>query len=317
MTKMIHTVQGEISSSDLGITLMHEHLCMADHTMRHAFKDWYDEDIFMQAFAPVAKRIVDAGIKSIVDVTPINVGRDLKLLKRISKEFGLNILCCTGFYYTEDFWMQAKSMQVFLDIMLREMEEGIWNEGVKPALIKCATAERISDVNSAVLKASAKCAALTGAPVYTHHSVATKLGLVQLAILESYGVDPGRVVIGHCGDSSDMNYLESILKRGAYIGLDRFGTGIAPDDTQRALNVVELINRGWINQLILSHDVPVYLDYSYHNFMNELPNPEYLANRKDFTYISKTILPILREHGVSQQQIDTMLIDNPRRFFEA
>jgi phosphotriesterase-related protein len=118
------------------------------------------------------------------------------------------------------------------------------------------------------------------------------------------------VVIGHCGDSQDLAYLESILARGSFIGMDRFGIDLILPTKQRVETIVELCRRGFAGQMVLSHDACCHIDW--------FPGMDLatVAPHWNFRHISDDVVPALREAGVSDEDIDRMTVDNPRRIFE-
>ena len=148
-------------------------------------------------------------------------------------------------------------------------------------------------------------------PITTHTAAAQEVGLTQQDIFASTGVDLSRVIIGHCGDTTNLDYIKKILDRGSYVGLDRFGIEFMLSDELRTKTVVELCKCGYEKQIILSHDHCGFIDWRPDKLFEKiLPNWHYW-------HISKNIIPALKTQGITQQQIDTMMIENPRRIFEA
>ena len=178
-------------------------------------------------------------------------------------------------------------------------------------MIKCATDKPgVTPDVERVLRACAKAHRATGAPITTHTDAATQRGLEQQEIFKDEGVDLTRVVIGHSGDTDDFGYLEELIARGSILGMDRFGVGGMLSTPRRVEVIAELCRRGYADRMVLSHDASCYLDW----IPGELP----MAAWPDWHYlhISRDVLPALRAAGVTDAQIDTMLIDTPRRFLE-
>ncbi len=124
------------------------------------------------------------------------------------------------------------------------------------------------------------------------------------------GVDLERVVVGHSGDSTDLDYLEELAAAGSTLGMDRFGVDAYCPTSQRVDTVAALCARGWTGRMVLSHDASCHIDW----FDDEMlaahqPNWHYL-------HISRDVLPLMLERGITQEQIDTMLIGNPRRILD-
>jgi phosphotriesterase-related protein len=190
-----------------------------------------------------------------------------------------------------------------------DITEGIAGTGVRAAILKCATDEQgVTPDVELVLRSVAHAQRATGVPISTHTHARTKRGLEQQDVFESEGVDLSRVVIGHSGDTTDLAYLEEIMRRGSFIGMDRFGIDPILSFDDRVATVATLCERGHADQMVLSHDAACFIDLS-PNIRTHLPNSHYL-------HISRDVIPALEKHGVSQGQIDQMLITNPRRIFD-
>ena len=198
-----------------------------------------------------------------------------------------------------------------VNLFVRDIVEGIAGTGIKAAVIKCATDRPgVTPDVERVLRACAKTHVQTGAPITTHTFAASKCGLDQQAIFKSEGVDLGRVVIGHCGDSDDLSYLEEIIANGSIIGMDRFGIDGYQTTAKRVEVVAEMCARGYADRMVLSHDASCYLDW----IPGEIP-PSTMPHWH-YLHISHDVIPALLAAGVTEQQVNTMLVDTPRRYFE-
>ena len=316
MKKQVESVLGKINTSDLGFTLMHEHVMVLDWTMRLLFEDWFEREVFIDRAVEIAKKSMEAGVKTIVDLTAINMGRDIHIMKEISERSGLQIIPCTGLYYNEDPWINRKDPNFIADLFVRDIQEGIQGTDIKAAIIKCGTdSYGFSPINMTTLKAVGIAGRITNAPIYTHTIASTKMGLKQQEILANEGVDLKRVVIGHSGDTNDLDYIEELIKNGSYIGLDRFGSDHIFSEEDRINNVVKLVEKGYIDKLILSHDWPLYFDHGT-NYWNEAKNVDIDSLKIGYWFISRNTIPELLKRGLTQKDIDKMMIDNPRTFFE-
>lgn len=156
-----------------------------------------------------------------------------------------------------------------------------------------------------MLRAVARAHALTAAPVTVHTHPASKSGLVAVRVLREEGADLNRVVIGHSGDTDDLDYLAEIADAGCLLGMDRFGESGPPFLAQRADAVAGMCARGYAASMVLSHDAACYIDW--------FPHDDAAAG--NYTYIHDKVLPALAARGVTADQIDTMLVTNPRRYF--
>ena len=196
-------------------------------------------------------------------------------------------------------------------VLVKDITVGIANTGIKAAVIKCATDRPgITPGVERVLRACAQAHRRTGAPITTHTTAALHRGLEQQAIFREEGVDLSRVVIGHSGDTDDFDYLLKLIDNGSILGMDRFGIDGYLPTARRVEVIAELCQRGYADRMVLSHDASCYLDW----IPGEIP-PSTMPHWH-YLHISTDVLPMLREAGVAEAQIDTMLTDTPRRFFE-
>lgn len=307
----IQGVQGPLDTAELGFTLMHEHVLVASWAMRRCFPDYLDEEALVRHAAEALGAAVGRGVRSLVDLTPINLGRDIGLIRRVAEATGVQIVAATGFYWTEEPWMGAWEVETLASYLIRDIEEGIEGSASKAGIIKCATDRPgVTALNEKLLQVAAHAHRRTGVPISTHTSVENRSGLAQQDVFERAGVDLSRVVIGHCGDTEDLAYLEAILRRGSTIGMDRFGVDIILPTKQRVDTIVELCRRGWAGQMVLSHDAACHIDWFPRDMIERtVPNWNYL-------HICDEVMPALRERGVSQEDLETMTVRNPRRIFE-
>ncbi len=319
----VNTVLGPIDTKDLGPTLMHEHVLIANWSMRKAFSFWLEREEFIDYAVQKVLRAKAAGIKTIVDLTPINLGRDIDVIREVAEKAEMQIIAATGFYYFEEMWVRDKDAHWLAEQLIREVEYGIQGTDAKAAVIKCATdIDGITPANRHLLKVASLVHKATGVPISSHATVANYIGLAQQDVFEDEGVDLGKVIIGHQGDSVDADFIEAIIKRGSYVGMDRFGIDWMLPLEERVNTVKELCDRGHADKMVLSGDHSGFLDYKEEQ-RNVVHNPwaEYKAQNLDevevqFTYVPETVIPRLREKGVKESDIDLMMVGNPRRIFE-
>ncbi len=312
----IETTAGPVDSSDLGRTLVHEHLIGAGETIRAQYPHLYD----MEAEFDVAlKEVLSAkahGVKTIVDPTCMDLGRDVDFARRIAEASGVNIVMATGIYgqhYTFiPYHFENRDEDYLADAFVHDIEVGIQGTSVKAAFLKCAADEPgiTADVEK-VHRAAARASLRTGRPIMAHSRPASRTGLDQMKIFLDEGVAPHMVQIAHTGDTDDLDYIEELLAMGPYIGLDRYGTAIFLPDAQRNTTVAALLERGHVEKMLLSHDCVPVLDW----FPVEM-RPQ-LAPDWHMDLLFTTILPQLAELGVTEEQISTMLDDNPARWLVA
>lgn len=168
-------------------------------------------------------------------------------------------------------------------------------------------AEGITDDAERVFRAAAIAHQQTGVPITTHSHAPSRGGIQQQVLLARLGVPLDRVVIGHSGDSDDLDYLRELAARGSFLGFDRFGMEHMGSDEARIRGLLTLLEEGYASQLVLSHDAA---------FFSRVTPPTWrAANTPNWhmEHLSRTILPRLRAEGVDDRTIDQLMIDNPRR----
>lgn len=319
LTTTVETARGPIPADALGRVLMHEHVfILSPEIVQNYPEEWGDEE---ERLADAIERLTAlkrSGIDTILDPTALGLGRYIPRIARLAREIELNIVVATGIY-TFDVLPHYFGRRLpgtgpdgsdpMVNMFVRDIVDGIADTGIKAGVIKCATdrAGMTPDVER-VLRACAKTHRATGVPITTHTNAALKRGLEQQAIFAEEGVDLSRVVIGHCGDTDDLDYLSEVLGRGSILGMDRFGIdGYLPTEKRVAV-VAELCRRGHADQMVLSHDCSCYLDW----IPGEIPPPN--MPNWHYLHISNDVLPMLRASGVTEAQIDQMLVHNPKRF---
>ena len=307
----VNGVMGPIETEDLGFTLMHEHILIANWSMRQAFDDWIDLDEVISFATSEAKSAAERGVRTIVDLTPINIGRDIHVIREVAARSGIQIIAATGLYYHEDPWLVGWEPDQIVDWLARDIADGIQGTDSKAGIIKCATDHLgVTDMNRKLLVVAARLQRLTGVPISTRTLVDNRSGLAQVEVFAEEGVDFSRVVIGHCGDSDDLDYLGEILSHGCSIGMDRFGLEMILPTQKRVETIAELCRSGFARQMVLSHDACCHIDF-YAD-----PSMRSLVPLWNFRHIPDDVLPALRKAGVSEEDIGAMTVENPRRIFE-
>jgi phosphotriesterase-related protein len=317
----INTVRGAIDSEQLGVTLMHEHIfVLSPEIMQNFPESWGDEEKRVADAIARLNELKSRGVDSIVDLTVIGLGRYIPRIERIAAATNINIIVATGIYTYNDvpmyFHYQGPGTELggpefMTDMFVRDIEEGIAGTSVKAAILKCATDRQgITQGVERVLRAVAGAHTRTGVPISTHTHAQTERGLEQQRIFEEEGVDLSRVIIGHSGDTTDLDYLEKLVANGSYIGMDRFGIDVLCSFEDRVNTVARMCERGHANKMVLSQDAACFNDW-----LPEAALPTVLPNWH-FLHIHNDVIPALKERGVTDEQIDTMLVDNPRKIFE-
>ena len=320
MSTRVDTVRGPLSAAELGVTLMHEHVfVLSPEIIANYPEGWGEEDVREQQAVDKLNALKAAGVDTIVDLTVIGLGRYIPRIQRVAMRTDLQIVVATGVYTYNDVPMYfhfsgpgtgMDGPEPMVEMFVRDITEGIAGTGVKAAILKCATDEPgLTPGVERVLRAVAVAHRATGVPISTHTHARTRRGLEQQRVFAEEGVDLGRVIIGHSGDTTDLDYLEELIAAGSYIGMDRFGLDNILGFEHRVDTVARMCERGHADKMVLAHDASCYIDW-----LPEAALPIVLPNWH-FQHIHDDVLPALRERGVTEEQITTMLVDNPRAIF--
>jgi len=300
----VQTVLGPVAPGDLGFTLPHEHTKCSLWWIENRWDYWEligDEPRINEELA--AYKALGGG--ALVDVTPIGIGRDLTRLARLSQATGLHIMAGAGWYrqayYPAEARIDRRSINDLADEIVQEFVDG----PVRPGIIGEIGTDKpwVTAQEERVFRAAARAALRTGASVTTH-AVQSDVGLAQLAILEDEGLDPARIVIGHCDSHPRIKHWREIVRRGAHVEADFLGMSFTPLERAGEPKVVELIstllNEGFEKQILLSQDV-----------CHDSQLASYGGN--GYTYLQKSFLPSLAAAGVDAATIKTITVENPAR----
>lgn len=320
----VPSVRGPIDSADLGTVLMHEHVFVLNPEMQNnypEFPDPWNEEYRISDAVDQLTELKARGIDTIVDPTVWGLGRYLPRIVRINEQVDINIIPATGIYTYNDVPFQFHYTgpgllfdvpEPMVELFTKDIREGIADTGVKAAFLKCAIEEPgLTPGVERVMRAVGQTQAETGVPITVHTHPASGSGVVAQRVLSEEGADLSKVVIGHSGDSTDLEYLTQLADAGSLLGMDRFGLDVLLPFDDRVNTVAELAKRGYAEKMVLAHDASCYIDW----FPEEAKKAA--VPRWNYNHISDDVLPALRERGVSDEQIHTMLVENPRRYFEA
>jgi phosphotriesterase-related protein len=297
---------------------MHEHVfVMQPEALQNYGHVWgesyWDEDVRVADAIEKLRAVRAAGIETIVDPTAPGLGRFIPRLQRINDAVDLNIVVASGVYAFIELpnFLAYRSVEAITELFVRELRVGIDDTGVRAAFLKCAVERHglVGDVPK-ILAAVAGAAVETDAPVMVHTNAAAATGVPALGALTASGVDPGRIVIAHAGDSNDLAYLRAIADTGATLGFDRFNIEHFNPDARRIETLLALLAEGYGDRIHLSHDAACFIDFM-------IGDPAFADEQPSYLHISTNILPALRQEGVTDEQIDEMMIVNPRRFFRS
>jgi phosphotriesterase-related protein len=316
----VETVQGAVDAQELGLVLVHEHVRFRDEAVAAEWPSRYDEQLELEAALVSVNAAKQQGVQTIVDPTAMFGGRDVNFMKRVAEETGVRIVACTGIY-SYDFlphYFENRDVDVMADHFVEDIERGVQGTTIRAAFLKCAAdapgvTPNVEKIHRAVARASIQ----TGAPIMAHSMPAVATGPRQLEIFEEEGVDPARIQISHCGDSDDLDYIERLLDRGVYVGLDRYGLDMYLPMDRRNATAAELLRRGHVERLMISQDFCATIDW-FPPEAAEAFEASGAIHNWSMTLVFEEVVPALREMGVMDDAIfETIFRENPRRWLTA
>ena len=307
---MIRTVTGKISTSDVKNVFIHEHIQCASNDMLHTFgKDWIDSDKLSDYASGILTQINEKwNVNLIVDGTPIDLGRDIRLLKSVSEKSGTYIVASTGLYHYPSCITNGNDEVEIASWFLKECNEGAEKTGIFPGILKCAASQNgINTDSKKRMKAMALVAKETRLPIFVHCPHNGNVVQEQIEILLKNSVNPEQIIIGHCGIRPEVDYIKDILNKGCYISMDQNHCGGRISE-QIALCLYELCITGYSSRLILSNDMCIYSDFP-HRKNNGLQLTVAEQSEK-FGFVINKILPLFISNGGTDEDIVKMLRDN-------
>lgn len=278
--------------------------------------EWSAVDAVERAVAGLTA-LHELGVRTVVDLTVVGLGRDVALVRQVAAGSPVNLVASTGFYVSDTLPLHFRARgpgrlvegpDPLVELMVRDIEQDIADSGVRAGMIKVMSAEAgLTEDVTRVMAAAAVAHRQTGVPITTHSVPALRNGLEQQAFLVRHGVSPTRIIVGHSGDTDDLDYLRAIMDEGSTIGLDRFGMEHVLSDERRSDTLVALVGRGYADRMVLSHDAAFY---------SHVTPPSWRAvhaPRWHMEHLVRDILPALRDRGMPPADVETMLVANPRR----
>jgi len=318
----IQTLDGPLDTAELGTVLMHEHVfnVTAEIQIAHPGFNGWDPEVEIPKANEQLRAVKAAGIDTLVELSPIGLGRSLDLIRPACEGTGLNVVLATGLYTYDVLprpWHFSGPGTLLdgdepLDALMRaDLADGIEGSGIRPGILKCAIdAAGLTEHVERVVRSVCRIHKESGTPVCIHTHPETERGLDALRVLEEEGVDPERVMLAHCGDTTDLDHLERLAQSGALLGMDRFGLDILLPFEERVNTVAAMCERGHAGRMILSQDANCFSDWFPPGLEAQVtPNWHFL-------HVVQDVVPALRERGVSEGDIDRMMRQNAREFFE-
>jgi phosphotriesterase-related protein len=317
---MIPTLTGGIRPDDLGVTLTHEHILVLNAELVVNYPNRFPADDLVNRAVQYLDEVKASGVDTIVDLTVMGTGRNIPLVQRIAERSDINVVVATGWYTHHEAPTFAHlngpgrllgGPDPLTEIFIRDIIEGIDDTGVRAGVLKFA-ADRygITDGVFAVMQAVADAHLETGVPIFTHSDPGRRNGLDQQDYLEKRGIDLSAVVVGHCGDTDDLDYLRCIADRGSFLGMDRFGLESRLPYVQRIETVVRLCELGYAPSMVLATDSSAY-SMNFPDSVRQERLPRWRAQE-----VMGSVVPDLIRRGVSEDDIHTMMTVNPARILD-
>jgi len=282
-----------------GITYMHEHITIDLSGIKKDLDCRLDT---MEETIEELKGLKTQGVSNIVDVTNRGMGRNVEFILKVKQETGINIITSTG-YYKEPFLpseVYELSEKEIAGIMIKEIVNGIDGTDIKAEVIgEVGTGQgAISPAEKKVFWAASAAHVETGKPITTHTTLGT-LGLEQIEIFKSCGVDLNKVIIGHVDLSGDIEYILRLIDTGVYVGLDTIGKVNYMTEAKRLKILQEICRRGLFSRVVMSMDIT---------------RKSHLKSRGGlgYGYLLENFIPYVKKNGIEQKDIDIMLVANPR-----
>lgn len=318
MASYVATAAGSLPAAELGVTLPHEHLFVLSPEFQSNYPGLWDREAGVERAIQELARAYEFGVRTIVDMTVLGQGRDVRLAARVAAATPINLVLATGVYSVDGIPAFARfrgpgcpieAEEPLIDLLVSDIVDGIGGLDIRAALVKFACEQLPLDAAASRMAAVvAEVSRRTGVPVVVHTNPSNRNGLELVRLVTRAGVPANRIVISHAGDSADLDYLRSLADTGCYIGYDRYGmTPFAPDE-QRNATLAELIRRGHLTQLLLSQDNASHIDYLTLEQRAEV-YPEW-----SYTHLFERVLPRLRErYQLDDAIIATLMEANPQR----
>ncbi len=313
----VNTVQGPVDDDQLGTVLVHEHVRFRDEAVADQWPHEYEAQAELDAALGAVRAAAERGVRTIFEPTAMFGGRDVRFMARVAEETGVQIVACTGIYTYDHLphYFENRDVDHMASLFVADIERGIQGTDIRAAFLKCAADaagvnERVEKVHRAVARASVQ----TGAPIMAHSRPASNTGPRQVEIFAEEGVDLSRVQIAHTGDTDDLDYIEALLERGVYVGMDRYGLEMFLPIDRRNSTVAELLRRGYAERMHISQDYCATIDW-FPAAAEQMFIEQGAIRNWSMTLVFDEVIPALRKEGVLSEEVEhTLFVENPRRW---
>ena len=334
--RVVRTVRGPIDSTELGVTLTHEHLWMdatpllALHGYPSADGGPWDAAVAAEArwnpgthadnyrLTDVAATVeelapfIRAGGRSIVELTPRSLGGDALRLREIAERAGIHVVLGAGQYLEpiHEPWVAAATEAEIADRLLAEVHEGVDGSGILPGILgEIGTSDPVRPGEAKVLRAVAAASTASGLPISVHLHPWGHEGPQVLDTLVSGGAAPERVILGHLNTAIDQpDQLRALADRGTTLGFDLFGFDHSllgpgrwpPSDRDVAGTIAALVDEGHADRIVLSQDIGVRTRLRRWGGWG-------------YAHLLEHVVPLMRDLGIGDPALRAMLVDTPAR----
>lgn len=319
--KTVQTVLGEVETGKLGCVLMHEHIVGAPAGIAENYPQFYGENAF-QTIVSDLNTMKGNGILTVVDATPFDLGRNIGLLQKAAEATGVNLIACTGFFLEPSPFLGTHAADRYAQYFIEDITKGIAGTASKAGMLKTAMdREGPTPGRELIHRAVAMASNETGTPITLHSFPYGEMGRFQIRLMREEGVPMRRVIMDHCIDTTDMDYLGWLYDQGCWLGINRLPNICSKNEIcsgvpTRIKTIRNMIEAGMSDRMLFSHDfqsvattfqnMPTKEDQAYINQLNP----------HRFQFLQKVVFPELERMGVSATHLQEMFAGNPRRFFE-
>lgn len=318
--KTVQTVLGPVATDQLGSVLMHEHICTSSMGVATHYPQLYAAD-YEQRILRDLETMRDNGITTVVDASPVCLGRDVRVLERVSRQTGVHIIATTGWWGCEPPYVGPTTAEQWARCFADDITKGCDSTDIKAGILKAAMdKEGPTEWKKKIHYAVGLAHLETGAKIMLHTYCPTETPRFQLQFLKDVGVDMNHVVVDHIPETTDLDFVKWIYDQGVWLGMDRLpivqlpGFYAVATDT-RIKFIKTMLDAGMGDRMLFSHDF-MSTSTLYDNQPEDVQ--AYVAAQCPgrFLFLKNYIFPKLGEMGVDPEALWQMTIDHPRAFFE-